>query len=786
MSSHSFAISLIRSRALVTVVGVLGLALPTLAQNAGEVVKVVKIPTPAPGNPVLLEGDGFGRQVVNLGDFDGDGTVDLLVGATNNNDGLTPDAPVSNAGSVWLIQLRPNGTAKQSRKYSLATGLPFLLEEDDYFGKGVSKIGDLDGDGVIDIAIGAPGDDDGLVDQGAVYILFLNADGSIKSHQKISALEGDFITLTARSEFGRGIAPMGDLDGDGILDLAVSRMPRGSTNPATGTVFILYLRADGTVRHFMDFTLEDLGLYYPRNQFGFVLSSNDLDGDGVMDLVCGDIAYDGKSDNGALNPHDGAVYFVTMNPDGTPKDWSVITQGIGGFNVNLVSGDHWGSGISAVDADVDGDGVNDLVVGQKRADDSDPVDCTPTSHCSDDWVCCSENGAAWVLFLNPDRTVKGYQRISNLYGNFPWYLNKEDRFGQSVAGLGDLDGDGLQEFAISARFEDEAAPNAGMVYILTLATGNVVQTAAWFEPDVTYGGVPLTVNFQDLSQGVNLDSWSWQFGDGGTSTAQHPTHAYTAPGTYSVTLTVEADSGPDTVTRDDLIVVDLAPFIVDFDAAPLSGFAPLEVVFTDATVGSPLSWSWSFGDGGTSTAQHPTHTYIDDGTYSVSLTVVDAVQGEGTLARNGLIEVSSDFTRIGCDPNATGTLSVQSGAPQIGTVIVFGIDNPYGTQAAGSTTWLRAAFAPAAAYPCGFSKPGYGMAFAGAPGEILLSLNPTPFSFNGTAFGGAGTPGLVTIPVPNNLGLVGTTVFSQGVIFDSVGASGVRYAVTDGLEFTLR
>ena len=77
-----------------------------------------------------------------------------------------------------------------------------------------------------------------------------------------------------------------------------------------------------------------------------------------------------------------------------------------------------------------------------------------------------------------------------------------------------------------------------------------------------------------------------------------------------------------------------------FSASPTSGAAPLAVSFTDQSTGAPTSWSWTFGDGGTSTSQNPSHTYTTAGTYTVSLTASNA-NGSNTLTRTGLITVGS-------------------------------------------------------------------------------------------------------------------------------------------------
>ena len=85
------------------------------------------------------------------------------------------------------------GSVDAHQKLSPGTGGFFgALNDDDEFGFSMGALGDLDGDGVTDLAVGAPWDDDGGTDRGAVWILFLNADGTVKAQQKISDTAGGF------------------------------------------------------------------------------------------------------------------------------------------------------------------------------------------------------------------------------------------------------------------------------------------------------------------------------------------------------------------------------------------------------------------------------------------------------------------------------------------------------------------------------------------------------------------------------------------------------------------
>jgi len=160
------------------------------------------------------------------------------------------------------------------------------------------------------------------------------------------------------------------------------------------------------------------------------------------------------------------------------------------------------------------------------------------------------------------------------------------------------------------------------------------------------GTVPLTVSFTDQSTSGSsaIISRSWSFGDGGTSTATNPSHAYSAAGTYTVSLAVTTAVGSDTEVKSNYITVSGVNPTAAFEGSPRSGMAPLTVSFTDqSTPGSSaiISRSWSFGDGGTSTATNPSHTYSSSGTYTVSLTVTTAV-GSDTETDSDYIEVTRE------------------------------------------------------------------------------------------------------------------------------------------------
>ncbi|MDW8392893.1 MAG: PKD domain-containing protein [Chitinophagales bacterium] len=120
----------------------------------------------------------------------------------------------------------------------------------------------------------------------------------------------------------------------------------------------------------------------------------------------------------------------------------------------------------------------------------------------------------------------------------------------------------------------------------------------------------LQADFLDLS--VLAQAWQWDFGDGTTSTDEHPSHIYSDPGTYNVCLTAINSCSADTFCLPVLITCTLPQAAFDFEAQNL-------IVAFENLSDQGNSWLWLFGDGNVSTEQHPVHLYAEPGTYSVCL-----------------------------------------------------------------------------------------------------------------------------------------------------------------------
>jgi len=158
---------------------------------------------------------------------------------------------------------------------------------------------------------------------------------------------------------------------------------------------------------------------------------------------------------------------------------------------------------------------------------------------------------------------------------------------------------------------------------------------------------PLTVTFTDTSMG-DITGWSWDFGDGSTSTEQNPVHTYAKTGNYSVLLTVTGPAGKNTMEEPVFILVGPFAPVAYFEAIYTSRHAPCSVEFLQYSEGTITQWLWDFGDGTTSTQEKPSHTYLHDGNYSVNLTVTGPA-GTSTRSRPSFIHVGEPFF-IQADP----------------------------------------------------------------------------------------------------------------------------------------
>ena len=171
-----------------------------------------------------------------------------------------------------------------------------------------------------------------------------------------------------------------------------------------------------------------------------------------------------------------------------------------------------------------------------------------------------------------------------------------------------------------------------------------------FTSNVTFGTIPLAVQFNDTSIG-NQTTRAWDFGDGTYSTEEFPKHLYTSPGNYTVTLAVRDSNSADfKVVVITVLGQPILP-LANFRSNANEGYVPLDVQFTDLSENAK-EWNWDFGDGTNSTHQNPTYTYSTAGAYTVTQVVSNE---NGTASKNDTITVLKENSSSGDSSSSEGS-----------------------------------------------------------------------------------------------------------------------------------
>ncbi|MCL4871904.1 MAG: integrin alpha [Anaerolineae bacterium] len=321
--------------------------------NAGAVYVVLGGATLASSNlgtfPIFIgevAGDEAGRTVAPAGDVNGDGFQDMLVGVMNH------DAPVSNAGAVYLIL---GGSSISSG--SLGSRIKYTGEAvNDFAGSSIDAAGDVNGDGYMDFVVGAPQNDDGANQGGSAYIILGSASpasGSLGSHLQYASN----ISFNAA---GQEVSGAGDFNGDGYADVAVSAAG------ASAAVYLIW------------------GSATP-----------------ISSPLTGGISYSGAHGNNTLSQ---AKYL-------------------------------------AYAGDINADGYGDILIGAESE--------------------ISSTGAVYIAYGTPNPVNTTISSLPRLGG-----AAASDLFGFAVRGNGDVNGDGLADIILSTLGNDEAGNNAGGAYLL--------------------------------------------------------------------------------------------------------------------------------------------------------------------------------------------------------------------------------------------------------------------------------------------------------------------------------
>ncbi|WP_439597290.1 VCBS domain-containing protein [Falsiroseomonas sp.] len=450
--------------------------------------QVVDLATLTAAQGFMIQGDaildGAGISVRSAGDVNGDGFVDVILGASYGDDGG------SNAGEAYVVFGTAGGFGTPDANgrpvvdlSSLGGAQGFIIQGDrntDRAGLSVASAGDINGDGYADLIVSAHQGDDGGTNAGEAYVLFGGAAGfgtEVDGRQVI-----DLSTLTAQQGFiiqgnaatpqlSFSVATAGDVNGDGFADMIVSSRAGDDGSGASGTSFVVFggatgFGADVGGRQVLDLSTLTAAQGFliqgdqAGDQAGFsVASAGDVNGDGFDDLIVG-APY--GADGG---PNAGEAYVVFGSGSGfgtTVAGRQVIDlTELGAAQGFVIQGhasfDQAAASVSAA-GDVNGDGYADLIVGTRQGSRGGSL-----------------AGEAYVIFGGATgfgtadgagRQVVDLTTLSVTQGFVIQGDAPNDRAGSSVSAAGDVNGDGFDDLIVGAPQGDDGGYAAGEAYVI--------------------------------------------------------------------------------------------------------------------------------------------------------------------------------------------------------------------------------------------------------------------------------------------------------------------------------
>jgi uncharacterized repeat protein (TIGR02059 family) len=394
-------------------------------------------------------GDNSGISVSGAGDVNGDGLEDVIVGASR---------AIGAAGRSYVVFGNSGGVAVELSDVAEGTGGFVIngLGACDYSGGSVAAAGDVNGDGLADLIIGAAGG--GAANGGHSYVVFGRSGGNVDLDDVVEGIGGFVINGQTDSDAsGSSVAGAGDVNGDGLADLIIGAP---MANLYLGRSYVVFGQTSPGVVELSDVAagtggfVIDGGSGFDHIGVGIcVAGAGDVNGDGFADLLVG-----ADQTNPYFRDHAGRSYVVFGSGELTGFDLSDLVgtsvTGVedGGIAIIGEANEDFSGRSVAAAGDVNGDGLADLIIG---------------AHLKD-LIAGTDVGRSYVVFGKaPDTLPIELSEIAAGTGGFAISgQNEHDHSGISVAGAGDLNGDGLADLLIGANQAQSSSPPAGLTYVV--------------------------------------------------------------------------------------------------------------------------------------------------------------------------------------------------------------------------------------------------------------------------------------------------------------------------------